>query len=264
MGRPRKVVDKDDDKSLVINEIDIGDKFTDKAERKLAAKLLSKYLHDYTIESIAEVNTLKDVIYFEVVQIRLQDKLNEMYASEAKVMNFDTLDKLHKNADVINKLKDSLGLRRGKDKLNPYDAFQSLVKRFAKWREENQASRHFKCPHCLKWTWLKIRVEHWEAQQHPFFQDNFLHNKYLISNLGKTILIDERFISQVYETSPDYIQWSIKKTNNTERSETNGQEDEEASSEEVKEEVVLPTESNEELVNHEGQDTEDKSSESST
>lgn len=193
----------------VADEIDIASKFTDKNDRKQAKSLLSRYLHDFIIESVSDINTLKEIIYLEIVQFHLHDKLSDMYSSDTKIMNFSTLDIIHKNSDAILKLKATLGLKKEQERLDDYSSLELLKKRFKRWGEENQGSRYLKCPHCIKPILLKIRTEAWEALKHPFFQDNFLCNKHLLAHLGKTVEIDANFIAKVFNTSPNYITWML-------------------------------------------------------
>ena len=197
-------------KKLVLG--DQEERFSDEAERQIATALLAKYKSDYVIESIAELNTLNEIIYFEVVQIRLQTTMNELH-KELKATNYDVLDILHKNSEIILKLKNSLGLAKNKDEKRGYDAFADLKDRYKIWLDSNQAARTLKCPHCQQFMLLKMRTAAWEAQKHPYFKDNLIYNKYLFDKLGKTIEIDKHFIASVLETSSDYITWVIQKVN---------------------------------------------------
>jgi len=194
------------------NTIDIVGKFKDRTEKRLAKELLLKYLEDYDIETISDRNTLSELIYYEIIQSRLQDRLNKFYAEDSKAVPINIIEILHKNSDIIVKMKNTLGLNRAKTKDKPYDIMQHLIKRHTKWRDENQASRTMKCPHCKQFILLKMKVDAWEAQGHPFFKDNILYNKALFEKYyGKTIMIDDNFIAEVLETSNDYPEWIRKR-----------------------------------------------------
>lgn len=196
-------------------QLDISDKFKGDSEKQLAQSLLTRYLADFVIESVSDINSLKEIIYLEIVQFRLQDKLNDMYTDDTKMVNWDTLDVIHKNSDCILKLKATLGLKSDIEKLDDYSALENLKRRHKQWRAENQGSRYIKCPHCCKPVLLKIKTEAWEAQAHPFFQDNFLCNRTLLENLNKTVLIDQDFIAKVFDTSPNYINWILNHMKNS-------------------------------------------------
>ncbi len=186
--------------------IDITGKFKDKDEQKLAQILLDRYLKDFELETISDRNTIQEVIYYEVLQSRIQEKVNDLYANNVKAIPYDMVGVMHKNSETIIKLKSTLGLNKAnKERLVGYDAFDHWRKRMSKWLSENQAGRTMKCPHCEQFVLLKMRMAAWEAQKHPFFQDNTVYNRKLMSDLGKTVFIDEKYISEVLETSKDYV-----------------------------------------------------------
>ena len=195
------------------SKVDITGKFKDKDEGKLAQVLLDRYLKDYELESVSDSNTIQEVIYYEVLQTRLQDKINELYANNVKAIPYDMVGIMHKNSETIIKLKSTLGLNRSsKDKLVGYDAYDHWRKRHEVWLSQNQAGRTIKCPHCEQFVLLKMRTDVWEAQKHPFFQDNIVWNAHLMAHLGKTVYIDEKFVSNVLETSPDYVSFMVQKS----------------------------------------------------
>ena len=187
-------------------KIDIAGKFKNKDEAKLAKVLLDRYLKDYDLETVSDSNTIQEVIYYEVLQTRLQDKINDLYANNVKAIPYDMVGVMHKNSEVIIKLKSTLGLNRAnRDKLVGYDAYTHWISRFRTWLSENQASRTMKCPHCQQFIMLKMRLDYWDTQKHPFFQDNMVYNKHLMAHLGKTVYIDEQFVADVLETAKDYV-----------------------------------------------------------
>lgn len=193
-----------------LDEIDVVGKFIDKKERKLAGELLNKYLSDYTIETISDRNTLKDIIYLEILNLRIQNKLNDVQDTDNAVPPA-LVDVIHKNLDALTKLKLTLGIAHRKDEhKDGYTELEKLKKKFKIWREHNQGTRTMVCPHCAKMIMMKIRMDAWETQQHPFFKDRILTNKHLVYLL-KTGKIDRDDVAKVLETSPDYIDWLIEK-----------------------------------------------------
>jgi len=193
------------------DEMQVVSRFKDKPSRVLAKKLLRNYFDDYSIESIADKNTLQELIYLEVVQARFQERLEQHYEEDSKAIPISLLNTIHENSEIITKLKDTLGLNRQKnlDK-SPYDVLQHLLKRGKKWREENQASRTLKCPHCSEMILLKIKTDIWEAQGHPFFKDRVLYNKHLVK-LYKAGKITKDDFAKVLETSVFYVDWLLEK-----------------------------------------------------
>lgn len=241
-------------------DIDISSKFKSVTERKIAKDLLQKYLNDYAIETISERNTLQEIIYLEVLQIRLQEKLNDFYEKDSKALPLNVIEIVHKNSDAIIRLKTTLGLNKSKDKKNAYDVLEHLQRRFKIWLEQNQASRTIKCPHCSKFIFLKMRTEAWEAQKHPFFRDNMIYNKALFAKFGQNVMIDKDFIASVLEVSQDYADWVVNKVKQQEQqdltlkeSTSDGTEEkagEETSKEtEVKPIVIEESQNNEQQTN---------------
>jgi len=193
-------------------DIDIGSMFTDRREIKQSRLLLGKYLDDYSIETISDKNTLKEVIYLEIVQQRLQEKLNEFYSGDGKAVPLQLVELIHKNSEAILKLKFSLGLSKEKEtKKSGLDVLGELKKRFSVWRSENQGTRTLSCPHCGKMVMLKIRTDAWKAQKHPFFKDRILTNKHLLE-LYKKGTVTKKDVAKVLECSSDYIDWIIEKS----------------------------------------------------
>lgn len=192
------------------NELKIGSLFSNRTEVKQAKRLLAKYLRDYNPTSVSDQNNLRHLIYLETIQVRLQDKMNEMN-DKGGVIPLQMIDSVHKNLREINELKSKLGLigeKREEVKSDAYKALELLKDKFKRWREENQGSRHLICPYCGKMVMLKIRTDAWEAQKSPLFQDRVLANKYLIQlYLEKKITQED--VAKVLEVSNDYVSWLL-------------------------------------------------------
>jgi len=191
-------------------DIDITSLFNQKKEQKDAQMLFQKYMSDYTIESISDKNTLREVIYLEIVQQRLQAKMNEYYDKDSKAVPMQLMDTIHKNSKAILELKNNLGLNRAKTVKSGKDAFQHLIKRIQKWRSENTASRNFVCPCCGKMVLLKIKTDCYDAQGHPFFKDRTLYNKHLLKMYWDK-RITKQDVAKVLECSTDYVNWVLEK-----------------------------------------------------
>jgi len=195
-----------------IKDLDISNLFIDKEEKKKAKELAKKYLQDFIIETVSDKNTLKSLIYLEILNIRLQNIINNLHVKN-KAVPLKLIESIHHNIDKINQLKEQLGLNKKdkKEESNVFKYLELLKKKFKIWRENNQASRTLKCPYCGQLILLKIRTDCWEAQKHCYFKDGVLYNKTLFENLNKTVLIDKEFIAKVLECSPYYVDWMIKK-----------------------------------------------------
>lgn len=208
------------------HQIDIGSMFTNPKERKIARELLRKYIDDYSIDTVSDQNAVKQIVYLEVINNRLQDKMNLFSKDDTKAVPVNIMHSIHSNLDAITKLKTNLNILRKEEKSDQYDGFKLLGKKFKKWLKENQASRTLICPCCGKMVLLRIRTEHWEAQKHPFFKDRVIYNEHLIK-LYKDKIITKEDVSKVLEVSTDYVEWvirKIEKTNNGTVQENNNKE----------------------------------------
>lgn len=199
-----------------VDYLDVGSLFTQKAEIKLGKELVRKYLEDYNIETESDKNLLKQLIYIEVIHtLVLQKSANESKDGDKGFMSTFALDALHKNLEKIMFLKEKLGLTKDTKRNEANDAYaalEKLKKKFKVWAEENQGSRTLTCPYCGKMTLLKIRMDAWEAQKHPFFKDRIICSKHLI-HMYKEGKITKEDVAKVLEVSTDYIDWVISKIN---------------------------------------------------
>ena len=192
-------------------DLDIESMFVDKKEKKLAKELLRRYLKDYSIETISDKNMLKQLIFLEIVNVRLQGILNKMQQNaKGNVVNLSILDGIHKNINEITALKEKLNLIGSQETIDAYKIIDTLKRKFKKWREMNQGSRSLICPHCGKMVLLKIRTDKYDAVKFPFFEDRILTSKAMLDDY-KAGLITKEQIARYLHTSVDYIDWILKK-----------------------------------------------------
>jgi DNA-directed RNA polymerase subunit RPC12/RpoP len=193
-------------------QIDVDSLFVNEEDKNAAKALVRKYLDDYTPETISDINTLRSILFLEVLNGRLQDELNKAKEAQSD-MNLRTVETIHKNLNQILVLKDSLGLTKDKKEGNAKSVDQKIRlmrKQFQVWMENNQASRDAVCPYCGQHFLLRIRMEHWEAQKHPFFKDRILYNKPLVDLCLNNIITKDK-LAEILDCSPDYIDWVIDK-----------------------------------------------------
>ena len=199
---------------MIENDPDLDYKkyFKSKVEKRRAKELLKKYLHDYIIETISDKNALMQLVYLEIVDERLRKLMTDI-DNENDAVPAKTLRMVHENLSAISEAKKRLGILRDMNKDEKDKGFKALnilKKKFENWREEHQGSRTLNCPHCGKFTLLKIRMDIWEAQKHPFFKDRIIYNKGL-ARLYKNGRITRKEFAEVLEVSEDYIDWVLEK-----------------------------------------------------
>jgi len=204
----RKIAEELVIKSKKREDLNVSDLFQSEDEQKRAKTLLDKYIQEYTIETVSDRNILKQLIYLEVLNTRIQDSLNNYTGPDKDLVKL--IDVIHKNLSQILILKTELGLSGSKNKQNEANALETLKKKFKNYLKENQASRTLVCPHCSQMILLRIRTTAYEAQKHPFFRDRILYNKPLLA-LYKEGKLTQKDVASVLECSEDYIEWVINK-----------------------------------------------------
>ena len=193
--------------------VDTDSLFEDVKEKKTGKEMAQKYTDEYSIESVSDKNTLRQLIFMEVVGMRIQRMLNEFYRDN-KAVPMQLMDALNKNNTQIIALKETLGLNKDQQKSEQSDAqkaLEVLKRKFKQWRSENQASRTIVCPECSKMILLKMRTDSWESMKHPYFIDRLLGNKPLFA-LIKNGRLTSKEVAEILGTSEDYVNWVIEKT----------------------------------------------------
>jgi len=138
--------------------------------------------------------------------------MNDLTVQGSSAIPLNLVDSIHKNLKEIAANKERLGLIGKEKEQKESDGFkilQNVKEKFKVWMENNQGSRSLVCPDCGKMVMLKIRMDKWIAQKHPFFKDRFLANKHLMKLYLQKKLTKED-IAEVLEASPDYIDWLIE------------------------------------------------------
>jgi len=197
--------------NVIEDKIAIGELFQNSGEKANAKRLIKKYLHDFTPETVSDINTLRSIVYLEILNLRLQDYLN--VSQEKKEIDLKVVEAIHKNQTQLLVLKDSLGITKLKQADSAQTVSQKISimrKQFEIWEENNQASRNCTCPYCGQMFLLHIRMEHWEAQRHPYFKDRILYNKPLIELYLANKITKEK-LAEILECAPDYIEWVLQK-----------------------------------------------------
>ena len=204
----------------VEHNANISDLFNDEVEKKLAKTLIKKYLESYTPETVSDVNTLRSVIFLEILNLRLQDKMNTTKELSSRD-SLNTVNTIHNNLKEILSLKNSLGMVKDKKKAGAKSVdvlIGQWKKQFKVWCSNNQATRQRVCPYCYQMFLLKIRPEYWEVGKHPFFKDRILYNKPLVDLYLEKVITKEK-LAKILECSEDYIDWLLKKIHITKEKE---------------------------------------------
>jgi DNA-directed RNA polymerase subunit RPC12/RpoP len=183
-------------------------------EKKIGLSLFKKYQEKYHIENISDLSILNELVFREIIQLRIKSKI-EIYKKSITTENNPLISSadmraLDDNLTQIISLKEKLGLLKEKVGDDPFTYIQQLKEKFKIWLSENQATRHIKCPHCSLNILLKIKTEAWEAQKHPFFKDQILWNERLV-RLYLEKKITKNDVAEILGTSDFYTDDIVEK-----------------------------------------------------
>lgn len=194
-----------------VKALDIDTTFTYKAEKDYAKKLAEQYLTDFVLETISDRQLLKQILFLEVTNYNLQKEIQK-HSVDFQTVQPDKLETYNENSNQLIKLKTALGITRQKQQETQDEAYvylDKLKKKYRKWLEDNQISRTFTCPHCVKDTLLLLRMDIWDKLKHPFIKDKILTNFWLMK-LFVEKKIDQNDVAKILGTSADYTDWLIK------------------------------------------------------
>lgn len=182
---------------------------TDPIEKKLAKKLLNKYLDDFDVDNVADRNTVNALVLLEVIHVRLQELLNEKHANAKGAVPLSTLEAMHKNLDKIADLKNKLGLTKQREEQDPLKVLTTLKKRFEKYVNEHRDDFLVKCWKCGEMILLRRQTKDYISGKYPFLKGNVLYNKPLLKLVIENKITAEE-AAKVLGTSSDFINWVIK------------------------------------------------------
>lgn len=197
-----------------------------------AKKLYTDYTAEYSIETSADKSTLYDLIYFEILNLRIKKYLNENQKGKdgvSPIVHTQTIETLQKNTEKITLLKSQLGMTKkdaDKENADVVKITENLKQRFHRWinQPENRANYTIKCPHCLNLFLIRRRLdkEKDEVSGHPWFiNGGILFNKHLFTMLARgEITLEDT--AKILNTSTDYIDW-IRKHYKIEVNQTEGE-----------------------------------------
>ena len=165
-------------------------------EQELAESRFKSYLESSELESTSDIDTLKSLIFNEVLESRVQKKLNEE-AKDNKYPNDKVIKSLVDIQDQKAKLKVKLGIDRKDEDKSDLSAYQLLHKRVDNYiqnhKNEFTFNLGFQCEKCDHKNWdsflLYKRIKDFDGQiKNPWFIGRFLCNYEILKDVkdGKT------------------------------------------------------------------------------
>ena len=177
-------------------------------EQQIAEDKFKSYLKNYELDTISDIDTLRSLVYNEVLETRIQDELNRL----SQKGNF-TPDKLTKQLTEIQKqklnLKVVLGIDKEEGKTDELTGLQTLEKRFVKYIQENRNQFTTACANCGTMLLLTRRVKDFECLEHPWFIGRWYFNYPMLKDVKDGKLSKEK-ASEYLHTSLDYINFCLE------------------------------------------------------
>lgn len=192
--------------NLQIREFKSNPIFSEEKDQSIAEEKFKYYLNNFEIESLADIDTLKSLIFNEVLEYKIQQSINANFEK-----NFDPSDKLTKQLTDIQNQKLSLKVKLGIDlkeaKENELNKLEVLKKRFEKHINENRHEFTIACP-CGKLMLLRRRVKDFECFNHPWFSGRWYFNYEIMKDV-KNKKISKEQAAKYCKTSIDYIDYCL-------------------------------------------------------
>jgi hypothetical protein len=150
----------------------------DKDEKKLAQELLDSYLAEYNFSSFSEKDTLKNLVYFEVLGERIKHFINKEYVDKTGAIPTHMVEQLIENSEQITKLKEVLGIGKKKEQdLTWLQSWEDLKKKALTYYESHKGCNTVKCPYCQKIFNLLLRIENLTPEKSSWFRGTILYNE---------------------------------------------------------------------------------------
>lgn len=206
--KSRAFIEKQAKINVKKRRIDIGSKFSNTEDKKIAKKLFDDYLDNYDIDDFSDLNVLADLIFEEVLKYNAEKQVDELRKNKHKLSD-TAISNLHCIQDRILKLRNQLNLGKIDKEEDDLTALQSLKKRFEKYIPFNRNEFTSICSNCQTPLLFRRKVKDFENLKHPFFSGRFYYNPRGIALVKEGIWTKEQY-AYVFYTSPDYVDWCIE------------------------------------------------------
>lgn len=201
-------------RNLLEKQVDLNNLATNPEEKEAVKNLLRKYLDEFELTTVSDIDDLTALLGLELNRRRLQEIINKSYKDDQAV----PLESLEKTLDItrhISDLKKRLGLTKKEEKqVDPLRRLNQLKARFVKYVQEHRDLFTMKCDHCGGYNLIAKRILPDEVvRKIPFLKTTakgiMVYNEQLMDLLAEgKITVKEA--SNVLMTSEDYIDHIFK------------------------------------------------------
>jgi superfamily II DNA helicase RecQ len=181
----------------------------DEEEEKYASKLIEDYLAESSISSVADKDTLKQLIDNSILIERIKKELKKEYGKGNPTIPLKMLEELRALEDLNYSLKERLGLTK-KDSKTALEEWTKLKEKALNYYKEHEGCNVVKCPYCQKLFMLLKDVRNYTAEKIPMFKRTLLYNKKLFEMYEQNRVTKEE-LSIILGVSNDYIDYIFDK-----------------------------------------------------
>ena len=198
-------------------QVDIEAKFQNTAEKTTAEAYFDNYLNNYQLKDFNEVQITADLVFEEVLKLRVQKEIDKIIADKnTKFVPDKLIQSLHSIEERIWKLKEKAGIAsdREQDDLTALQEYEKkLDLHIAFNRNEFTFWSPVICKECgnkdVEPILLRKKVKDFDGLKHPFFSGRFYYNRRGMELVKEKFWTKEQY-AWVFQTSVAYVDWCIK------------------------------------------------------
>jgi len=168
--------------NLKLKEFKTYQLFTNEAEQTQAENRFVSYLQTHEIESLSELDSLRSLIYTEILESRIQGELNKL-ADEKKYPPEKLTAQLIEVQNQKSELKIKLGIDKDEVKTSELTQLEIVEKKFADYICEHENEFTTVCGCCGEMLLLRKRVKDFENMKHPWFAGRWLFNYEILKDV---------------------------------------------------------------------------------
>ena len=174
------------------------------SELEWAKGLLENYLAESSLSSYAEKDTLRQLIYLEVILERVKVYINKETEKANPVPPIQMLEQLQYLNKQIIEIKTILGLTQKEDQKTVLDEWNKLKTKALNYYKENAGCNVVKCPECKKLFMILKDMKSCVETKLPWFKKTILYNQKLYELYDQKKLTAEE-MALIFGVSVDYI-----------------------------------------------------------
>lgn len=157
--------------------------FQDEKDQDLAEKKFKSYITDYQFENLSDIDTLRSLLFTEILEIKLQQRIEIKISDDSKnISEFDTRQLKDVQNQIIS-LKIKLGISKEEGDVDELSGLDVLKKRYETYIQQNKNEFTIYCKHCAKPLLLRRRVKDFEVYKHPWFAGRWLFNYEILKDV---------------------------------------------------------------------------------